>query len=147
MQRQGQGQCAWNALLMWGLVSVQHGSTQTVLLLILTAFFVLWWSSSLVWSRTHHGRPCSQVLMAPKSRSRSKVPHFPKWHLLYVLTYQRFPCRLKEQKWMNVQVGDIIKLENNNFVTVSTISLYPDHSQSLPLSSLTRKSVIVMIWQ
>lgn len=48
---------------------------------------------------------------------------------------------------MNVQVGDIIKLENNNFVTVSTISLYPDHSQSLPLSSLTRKSVIVMIWQ
>lgn len=27
--------------------------------------------------------------------------------------------RLKKEKWMNVQVGDIIKLENNEFVTVS----------------------------
>lgn len=34
---------------------------------------------------------------------------------------------------MNVQVGDIIKLENNNFVTVSTVSLHPAHSYSLLL--------------
>lgn len=27
--------------------------------------------------------------------------------------------RLRSQKWMDVQVGDIIKLENNQFVTVS----------------------------
>lgn len=27
--------------------------------------------------------------------------------------------RLKSEKWMNVQVGDIVKLENNEFVTVS----------------------------
>jgi len=30
-----------------------------------------------------------------------------------------FSNRLKSEKWMNVQVGDIIKLENNEFVTVS----------------------------
>lgn len=28
-------------------------------------------------------------------------------------------CRLRSEKWMDVQVGDIIKLENNQFVTVS----------------------------
>lgn len=27
--------------------------------------------------------------------------------------------RLRSEKWMNVQVGDIIRLENNQFVTVS----------------------------
>ena len=27
--------------------------------------------------------------------------------------------RLRSEKWMDVQVGDIIKLENNQFVTVS----------------------------
>lgn len=27
-------------------------------------------------------------------------------------------ARLRSEKWMNVQVGDIIKLENNQFVTV-----------------------------
>uniref|UniRef100_A0A8C9HIR2 Phospholipid-transporting ATPase n=1 Tax=Piliocolobus tephrosceles TaxID=591936 RepID=A0A8C9HIR2_9PRIM len=31
-----------------------------------------------------------------------------------------FSYRMKEDKWMNVQVGDIIKLENNQPVTVST---------------------------
>lgn len=35
---------------------------------------------------------------------------------LYLLC---FCGRLKKEKWMNVQVGDIIKLENNEFVTVS----------------------------
>jgi hypothetical protein len=30
------------------------------------------------------------------------------------------PPRLRSEKWMNVQVGDVIKLENNQFVTVST---------------------------
>lgn len=39
---------------------------------------------------------------------------------------------------MNVQVGDIIKLENNNFVTVSTVSLHPAHTYSL-LLLITRK--------
>lgn len=29
-------------------------------------------------------------------------------------------CRIVTDKWMNVQVGDIIKLENNQVVTVST---------------------------
>lgn len=28
-------------------------------------------------------------------------------------------CRLQNEKWMNVRVGDIIKLENNQFVAVS----------------------------
>lgn len=33
-----------------------------------------------------------------------------------------FPVfRLRSKKWMNVQVGDIIKLENNQFVTVSEL--------------------------
>lgn len=33
-----------------------------------------------------------------------------------------FPVfRLRSEKWMNVQVGDIIKLENNQFVTVSEL--------------------------
>uniref|UniRef100_A0A7N8X0J5 Phospholipid-transporting ATPase n=1 Tax=Mastacembelus armatus TaxID=205130 RepID=A0A7N8X0J5_9TELE len=31
---------------------------------------------------------------------------------------------LRNEKWMNVQVGDIIKLENNQFVTVSMAKLY-----------------------
>lgn len=34
-----------------------------------------------------------------------------------------FSGRLRSEKWMNVQVGDIIKLENNQFVTVSTLFL------------------------
>lgn len=29
-----------------------------------------------------------------------------------------FSGRLKNEKWMNVQVGDIIRLENDQFVTV-----------------------------
>lgn len=29
-----------------------------------------------------------------------------------------FSSRLQEDRWLNVEVGDIIKLENNEFVTV-----------------------------
>lgn len=29
------------------------------------------------------------------------------------------PCSLRQEQWMNVRVGDIIKLENNQFVAVS----------------------------
>lgn len=38
-----------------------------------------------------------------------------------------FPVfRLRSEKWMDVQVGDIIKLENNQFVTVSELlELFP----------------------
>lgn len=39
-----------------------------------------------------------------------------------LLTFVALLCasaRLRSEKWMNVQVGDIIKLENNQFVTVS----------------------------
>uniref|UniRef100_A0A8C0GC78 Phospholipid-transporting ATPase n=1 Tax=Chelonoidis abingdonii TaxID=106734 RepID=A0A8C0GC78_CHEAB len=32
--------------------------------------------------------------------------------------------RLKDDKWMNIQVGDIIKLENNNFVTFDSCFYY-----------------------
>lgn len=32
-------------------------------------------------------------------------------------------CRLQNEKWMNVRVGDIIKLENNQFVAVSVCLL------------------------
>lgn len=38
--------------------------------------------------------------------------------------------KLKEEKWMNVQVGDIIKLENNQFVTADLLLL----SSSEPLN-------------
>ncbi|XP_017932820.1 phospholipid-transporting ATPase FetA [Manacus vitellinus] len=38
---------------------------------------------------------------------------------------------LKEQKWMNVQVGDIIKLENNNFVTADLLLLSSSEPHSL----------------
>lgn len=34
-----------------------------------------------------------------------------------------FSRRLRTEKWMNVQVGDIIKLENDQFVTVSVETL------------------------
>ena len=35
------------------------------------------------------------------------------------------PClRFMEDKWMNVQVGDIIKMKNNQFVPVSTQCSY-----------------------
>lgn len=30
-----------------------------------------------------------------------------------------FLCSLRQEQWMNVRVGDIIKLENNQFVAVS----------------------------
>ncbi|KYO35829.1 hypothetical protein Y1Q_0024441 [Alligator mississippiensis] len=39
--------------------------------------------------------------------------------------------RLKEDKWMNVQVGDIIKLENNNFVTADLLLLSSSEPHSL----------------
>lgn len=32
-----------------------------------------------------------------------------------------FVLRLQNEKWMNVKVGDIIKLENNQFVAVSIL--------------------------
>uniref|UniRef100_A0A8B9QGZ2 Phospholipid-transporting ATPase n=1 Tax=Apteryx owenii TaxID=8824 RepID=A0A8B9QGZ2_APTOW len=39
--------------------------------------------------------------------------------------------RLKDEKWMNVQVGDIIKLENNNFVTADLLLLSSSEPHSL----------------
>uniref|UniRef100_A0A8C3E323 Phospholipid-transporting ATPase n=1 Tax=Corvus moneduloides TaxID=1196302 RepID=A0A8C3E323_CORMO len=43
-------------------------------------------------------------------------------------------CTLElEQKWMNVQVGDIIKLENNNFVTADLLLLSSSEPHSLTL--------------
>uniref|UniRef100_A0A4W6FLE7 Phospholipid-transporting ATPase n=1 Tax=Lates calcarifer TaxID=8187 RepID=A0A4W6FLE7_LATCA len=41
-----------------------------------------------------------------------------------------FPVRLRSEKWMDVQVGDIIKLENNQFVTADLLLL----SSSEPLN-------------
>uniref|UniRef100_A0A8V5HGB7 Phospholipid-transporting ATPase n=1 Tax=Melopsittacus undulatus TaxID=13146 RepID=A0A8V5HGB7_MELUD len=40
-------------------------------------------------------------------------------------------CRLKDEKWMNVQVGDIIRLENNNFVTADLLLLSSSEPHSL----------------
>uniref|UniRef100_A0A452IUF9 Phospholipid-transporting ATPase n=1 Tax=Gopherus agassizii TaxID=38772 RepID=A0A452IUF9_9SAUR len=42
-----------------------------------------------------------------------------------------FSCRLKDDKWMNIQVGDIIKLENNNFVTADLLLLSSSEPHSL----------------
>uniref|UniRef100_A0A452IU96 Phospholipid-transporting ATPase n=1 Tax=Gopherus agassizii TaxID=38772 RepID=A0A452IU96_9SAUR len=39
--------------------------------------------------------------------------------------------RLKDDKWMNIQVGDIIKLENNNFVTADLLLLSSSEPHSL----------------
>ncbi|XP_039399383.1 phospholipid-transporting ATPase ID-like isoform X2 [Mauremys reevesii] len=39
--------------------------------------------------------------------------------------------RLKGDKWMNIQVGDIIKLENNNFVTADLLLLSSSEPHSL----------------
>ncbi|XP_067399668.1 phospholipid-transporting ATPase ID-like isoform X2 [Emydura macquarii macquarii] len=39
--------------------------------------------------------------------------------------------RLKADKWMNIQVGDIIKLENNNFVTADLLLLSSSEPHSL----------------
>uniref|UniRef100_A0A663N7L0 Phospholipid-transporting ATPase n=2 Tax=Strigidae TaxID=30459 RepID=A0A663N7L0_ATHCN len=41
---------------------------------------------------------------------------------------------LKDEKWMNVQVGDIIKLENNNFVTADLLLLSSSEPHSLTLA-------------
>ncbi|XP_038259336.1 LOW QUALITY PROTEIN: phospholipid-transporting ATPase ID-like [Dermochelys coriacea] len=38
---------------------------------------------------------------------------------------------LKDDKWMNIQVGDIIKLENNNFVTADLLLLSSSEPHSL----------------
>uniref|UniRef100_A0A8V5HEY9 Phospholipid-transporting ATPase n=1 Tax=Melopsittacus undulatus TaxID=13146 RepID=A0A8V5HEY9_MELUD len=38
---------------------------------------------------------------------------------------------LKDEKWMNVQVGDIIRLENNNFVTADLLLLSSSEPHSL----------------
>uniref|UniRef100_A0A8D0L784 P-type ATPase N-terminal domain-containing protein n=1 Tax=Sphenodon punctatus TaxID=8508 RepID=A0A8D0L784_SPHPU len=40
-------------------------------------------------------------------------------------------CALKDDKWMNIQVGDIIKLENNNFVTADLLLLSSSEPHSL----------------
>ncbi|XP_034629383.1 phospholipid-transporting ATPase ID-like isoform X1 [Trachemys scripta elegans] len=39
--------------------------------------------------------------------------------------------RLKDDKWMHIQVGDIIKLENNNFVTADLLLLSSSEPHSL----------------
>lgn len=38
--------------------------------------------------------------------------------------------RLRTEKWMNVQVGDIIKLENNQFVTVIMLTFVHSYTHS-----------------
>lgn len=49
------------------------------------------------------------------------------WGTLRAKTQGPFSFRLKKDKWMNVQVGDIIKLENDHPVTVS---ISPGHDFS-----------------
>uniref|UniRef100_A0A7N8XMC1 Phospholipid-transporting ATPase n=1 Tax=Mastacembelus armatus TaxID=205130 RepID=A0A7N8XMC1_9TELE len=44
---------------------------------------------------------------------------------------------LRNEKWMNVQVGDIIKLENNQFVTVSMAKLYATETNLKVKQALT----------
>lgn len=55
-------------------------------------------------------------LQKTPEKEGKKFPVMPSKRLFTAL----FPVlRLQSQKWMDVQVGDIIKLENNQFVTVS----------------------------
>uniref|UniRef100_A0AAR2M1Q2 Phospholipid-transporting ATPase n=1 Tax=Pygocentrus nattereri TaxID=42514 RepID=A0AAR2M1Q2_PYGNA len=48
----------------------------------------------------------------------------------------------KSEKWMNVQVGDIIKLENNQFVTVRTLTLL--YTSSDPGTNLKVKQALTV---
>uniref|UniRef100_A0A3B4EEH5 Phospholipid-transporting ATPase n=1 Tax=Pygocentrus nattereri TaxID=42514 RepID=A0A3B4EEH5_PYGNA len=50
--------------------------------------------------------------------------------------------QLKSEKWMNVQVGDIIKLENNQFVTVRTLTLL--YTSSDPGTNLKVKQALTV---
>lgn len=47
---------------------------------------------------------------------------------LTFISFLHVSARLRSEKWMNVQVGDIIKLENNQFVTVSMKAVEEDEN-------------------
>lgn len=51
---------------------------------------------------------------------------------VFYLTLFHF-LRLQKEKWMNVRVGDIIKLENNQFVAVRNMLVFHSHTMSQPL--------------
>lgn len=65
---------------------------------------------SLTWFLSWHKNRKTLV----SSRQWASHCDFPKLNLTLW-----FVLRLRSEKWMDVQVGDIIKLENNQFVTVS----------------------------
>lgn len=51
-------------------------------------------------------------------------------------------ARLRSEKWMNVQVGDIIKLENNQFVTVS-MKVVEDDEKVVGVLSEQRRLIVI----
>uniref|UniRef100_A0A8C5U125 Phospholipid-transporting ATPase n=1 Tax=Malurus cyaneus samueli TaxID=2593467 RepID=A0A8C5U125_9PASS len=81
--------------------------------------------SSLAWFTT----VVPLVLVLAVSGVKDAIDDFVRYEFLTFTL--NFPCRLKEQKWMNVQVGDIIKLENNNFVTADLLLLSSSEPHSL----------------
>lgn len=51
--------------------------------------------------------------------------------LLTFISFLHVSARLRSEKWMNVQVGDIIKLENNQFVTVSMKAVEEEEDENV----------------
>uniref|UniRef100_I3K881 Phospholipid-transporting ATPase n=1 Tax=Oreochromis niloticus TaxID=8128 RepID=I3K881_ORENI len=88
--------------------------------------------SSLSWFTTVVPLILVLTVTAAKDATDDIVSTFKNVFLILCThTYQPLPVlRLQSEKWMNVQVGDIIKLENNQFVTADLLLL----SSSEPLN-------------
>uniref|UniRef100_F7D760 Phospholipid-transporting ATPase n=1 Tax=Ornithorhynchus anatinus TaxID=9258 RepID=F7D760_ORNAN len=81
--------------------------------------------SSLVWYTT----VIPLVLVLSISGVKDAIDDLVRKFIM--LVSKCFSCRLKEDIWMNVQVGDIIKLEKDHFVTADVLLLSSSEPHSL----------------
>uniref|UniRef100_A0A673C872 Phospholipid-transporting ATPase n=1 Tax=Sphaeramia orbicularis TaxID=375764 RepID=A0A673C872_9TELE len=88
--------------------------------------------SSLSWFTTVVPLVLVLTVTAAKDATDDIVRHVSLWHCWIWPLFTRLHLlhRLRSEKWMDVQVGDIIKLENNQFVTADLLLL----SSSEPLN-------------
>uniref|UniRef100_A0A4W3K0S0 Phospholipid-transporting ATPase n=1 Tax=Callorhinchus milii TaxID=7868 RepID=A0A4W3K0S0_CALMI len=82
--------------------------------------------SSLSWTTTVIPLLLVLIITAVKDAIDDYVSYFYMYSFLLAFStgvYFILFCRLEREKWMHVQVGDIIKLQNNQFVTADVLLL------------------------